>query len=118
MPTPPDHLMIGGIKRLTGGLWRQSWMSSVLRLLDRRLTGNTVPLRREYERGLADEDEVILSVPGHRLDELITGLRSNNSFGLGYKLLNREMEFDFKRPPFYNDLFELWGCDRGEDWTR
>lgn len=118
------RLMIGGIKRQTGGI-----VETKLDVIDScaystvppLLTGQyrvTFPDPGEYERGLADENEVILSVPGPRLDEIMTGLRNNNNSGLGYKFLNKEMEFDFKRPPFYNDLFEMWGCDRGEDWTR
>jgi len=118
------RMLIGGIKQQTGKL-----VETKLDIIDScaystvtpLLTGQyrvTFPDPGEYERGLADEDEVILSAPGHRLDELITGLRNNNNFGLGYKLLNKEMELDFKRPPFYNDLFEMWGCDKGEDWTK
>ncbi len=118
------RMMIGGIKQQTGKL-----VETKLDIIDSCaystvtpfLTGQyrvTFPDPGEYERALSDEDEVILSVPKERQDELLTGLRNNNNHGLGYTLLNKEMEFDFKRPPFYNDLFEMWGCDKGENWTK
>lgn len=118
------RMMIGGIKRQTGKL-----VETKLDIIDSctystvtpLLTGQyrvTFPDPGEYERALADEDEVILSVPGHRMSELMTGLQTNNSHGLGYKLLNKEMLLDFPRPPFYNTLFEMWGFDKGEDWKK
>jgi uncharacterized protein (DUF169 family) len=78
----------------------------------------TLPDVGEYERAMADEDEIILSVPGDRLDELIEGLRAFDSRGMGYAQLKKEMQLEFSRPPFYNELFQLWGLDQGQDWTR
>jgi uncharacterized protein (DUF169 family) len=118
------RMMIGGVKQLTGKL-----LETKLDVIDSCAYSTVVPLLTgqfrvtfpdpgEYERGLADEDEVILSVPGQSLDGFITSLRNSHNFGFGYTLLNKEMEFDFKRPPFYNTLFEMWGCEKGEDWTK
>lgn len=118
------RMMIGGIKQQTGKL-----VETKLDVIDScaystvtpLLTGQyrvTFPDPGEYERGLSDENEVILSVPGTRLDEFVNGIKNNNNFGLGYSKLNMEMEFDFKRPPFYNTLFEMWGCDKGDDWEK
>lgn len=78
----------------------------------------TLPDVGEYERASADENEIILTVPGHRLDELITGLHSFYDRNMGYTQLSREMQLDFARPPFYNELFEIWGLDQGQDWSR
>jgi hypothetical protein len=50
------------------------------------------------------------------MDELLAGLAGNATHGLSYKSLKKEMEFDFKRPPFYNSLFEMWGFDKGGEW--
>ena len=116
------RMMIGGIKQQTGKL-----VESTFDVIDSCTYDTVLPIQTgeyritfpdpgEYERGLTDEDEVILSVPKGRMDELLRGLTSNASHGLGYKCLNKEMEYDFKRPPFYNSLFEMWGFDRGEDW--
>lgn len=118
------RMMIGGVKQQTGKL-----VETKLDVIDSCAYSTVVPLLTgqyrvtfpdpgEYERGLADEDEVILSVPGQRLDGFMTSLRNSHNFGFGYTLLNKEMEFDFKRPPFYNTLFEMWGCDKGEDWSK
>ena len=116
------RMMIGAIKQQTGKLVETEFDVIDSCAYDTVLpiqTGQyrvTFPDPGEYERALADEDEVILSVPGGRLNELVTGLRGNHDRGFGYTRLNKEMEFDFKRPPFYNDLFGLWGFDRGENW--
>jgi uncharacterized protein (DUF169 family) len=116
------RMMIGGIKSQTGRLVDTSLDvidSCAYSTVTPFLNGEyrvTFPDPGEYERGLADEDEVILSVPGPRLDEFLTGLKGNNDHGFGYLQLNKEMMFDFPRPPFYNELFEQWGFDKGEDW--
>ena len=78
----------------------------------------TLPDIGEYERAGADENEIIFSVPGHRIDELLTGLRSFFGNNMGYPQLERDMTLDFPRPPFYNELFEIWGLNQGKDWTR
>ncbi len=78
----------------------------------------TLPDVGEYERAMADEDEIILSVPGNRIDELVEGLKTFYSRGMGYSQLKKEMQLDFSRPPFYNELFKTWGLDQGQDWTR
>ncbi len=118
------RMMIGGIKQKTGKL-----VDTQLDIIDSCAYDTVMPLLNgqyrvtfpdpgEYERALADEDEVILSVPKGHLEELVEGLSANNAYGLGYKLLNKEMMFDFSRPPFYNELFEMWGLDKGEDWDK
>jgi uncharacterized protein (DUF169 family) len=78
----------------------------------------TVPDPGEYERGLTDEDEMIFSVPINKLDELVEGLEAVTRYGMGYKGLYMEMEGDFPRPKFYDDLFKHWGLDQGEIWKR
>jgi uncharacterized protein (DUF169 family) len=116
------RMMIGGIKQMTGKLVDTQFDiidSCAYSTVTPLLTGQyrvTFPDPGEYERALSDEDEVILSVPGNRMEEMMTGLKRNSEHGLGYKTLNKEMMYDFPRPPFYNALFELWELDRGEDW--
>ncbi len=118
------RMMIGGIKNTTGKLVETEMDvidSCAYSTVAAFLSGEyrvTFPDPGEYERALADEDEVILSVPGGRLDEFVTGIRQNSAHGFGYKTLYKEMMYDFQRPPFYNALFELWGLDQGEDWDR
>ncbi|HHX74393.1 MAG TPA: DUF169 domain-containing protein [Firmicutes bacterium] len=78
----------------------------------------TVPDPGEYERGLTDEDEMIFSVPGNKLAELAEGLDLIAKRGFGYKQLFMEMQTDFPRPLFYDNLFKMWGLDQGEIWKR
>lgn len=78
----------------------------------------TLPDVGEYERAMADENEIILSVPGGRIDELIDGLNAFYYRKMGYTQLTKEMVLDFPRPPFYNELFNIWGLDQGKNWTR
>ena len=78
----------------------------------------TVPDPGEYERGLTDEDEMILSVPGEKLGELVGVLSRLSDAGFGYRQLHMEMKTDFPRPQFYDDLFRAWGLDTGEIWKR
>lgn len=78
----------------------------------------TIPDMGEYERASADENEIILSVPGEKMEELLQGLRTFYDMGMGYEHLSKEMHMDFSRPPFYNELFDIWGLDQGEDWSR
>jgi len=78
----------------------------------------TVPDPGEYERGLTDEDEMILSVPADKLYDLVAGLTLLADVGFGYRQLHMEMKCDFPRPQFYDDLFKMWGLDTGEIWKR
>jgi uncharacterized protein (DUF169 family) len=78
----------------------------------------TVPDPGEYERGLTDEDEMILSVPAGELDDLVGGLQLLSDRSFGYRQLHMEMKTDFPRPQFYDDLFRAWGLDSGEVWKR
>ena len=76
----------------------------------------TIPDPGDQERALAGKNEIILSVPFGRLDELMTGTKAITSRGVGYKGMKLEMKYDFARPPFYNTLYKIWGLDQGEDW--
>ena len=78
----------------------------------------TVPDPGEYERGLTDEDEMILSAPADELSDLVGNLERLSSVGFGYRQLHMEMKTDFPRPQFYDDLFKMWGLDSGEIWKR
>ncbi len=79
----------------------------------------TLPDIGEFERAAAEEDEIIMSVPKGRMDELISGLHFFHDVAkMGYTQLRRELNLDFTRPPFYNTLYELWGLDQGKDWDR
>ena len=71
----------------------------------------TIPDIGEHERASAGENEIILSVPHGRLGELTDALARMDSFGMGYNNWKRGMTYDFPRPPFYEELFRLWGLE-------
>lgn len=116
--------LVWAIKNITGKI-----VSTQMDAIDSCVYSCVVPLKTgeyrvtlpdvgEYERAGADENEIILSVPGSRTDELLAGLHAFFDRGMGYAQLSKEMQLDFTRPPFYNSLFEIWGLDKGQDWAR
>ena len=76
----------------------------------------TVPDPGDVERARAGKDEIILSVPINKLEELMTGLKLLEKMGMDYRNAHWCMPLDFARPPFYNEIYEMWELDKGEDW--
>lgn len=75
----------------------------------------TLPDPGERERARTRDEEIILTVPGQRLEEFFGCLRLGSPFS-GFSDAMLDCELDFPRPPFYNNLFEMWGLEKGEDW--
>jgi uncharacterized protein (DUF169 family) len=71
----------------------------------------TLPDPGDYERALARDDEIILSVPPEKLENLVSGLKRFEPSGTGHIRFNQEIYPDFPRPAFYKTLFEKWGLD-------
>ena len=71
----------------------------------------TFPDPGDFQRALAGEDEVIFSVHRDKLEKLVAGLRHFEEMGHGYRNHTMEMRPDFPQPPFYKDLFRIWGLD-------
>jgi uncharacterized protein (DUF169 family) len=75
----------------------------------------TLPDPGDYRRALAGEDEIILSVPKDKIEELVTGVRQIEEGELeenfGYTRANMLMLPDFPQPEFYQRLFKRWGLD-------
>ena len=78
----------------------------------------TLPDPGEYERAMAGEDEIILSVPRDKMEELISGLKHFEQRKLGYTDLAMQITPDFHRPDFYRQLFKMWGLDIEDDSRR
>jgi uncharacterized protein (DUF169 family) len=68
----------------------------------------------DYHRALAGEDEIILSVPAAKMEELVSGLRQFEEKEFGYAQANMYMLHDFPQPDFYKMLFKRWGLDKGK----
>jgi uncharacterized protein (DUF169 family) len=88
-----------------------SCLYAIVPVLDTGEYRITIPDPGEYERAMAGEDEIIFSVPKEKLTGLIQGLGHFEKRGMGYTQLAMEMKFDFPRPPFYKDLFQMWDLD-------
>jgi uncharacterized protein (DUF169 family) len=82
------------------------------------LTGEcavTVPDPGDFERGGASDDEMVLTVPATRLEELMTGVYHFEERGLGFRFFSVALQPDFKQPPFYEEYFKKWGLDGPEE---
>jgi uncharacterized protein (DUF169 family) len=78
------------------------------------LTGEcnvTVPDPGEFERGGVGDDEMMLSIPSNKMEELMTGVYHYDKSGMGYRSFSRELKGDFKQPPFYRQYFDQWNLD-------
>jgi len=71
----------------------------------------TLPDPGDYQRALAGEDEIILSIPAHEVGKLIAGLRLFKERESDYAHANMFMLPDFPRPEFYKRLFQSWGLE-------
>jgi uncharacterized protein (DUF169 family) len=71
----------------------------------------TVPDPGDHVRALAREDEMIFSVPGGRLEELMEGLRHAQQRGKTYRTTTREMNYDHWKPELYRRMGEQLGMD-------
>jgi uncharacterized protein (DUF169 family) len=71
----------------------------------------TLPDPGDYQRALAGEDEIILSVPKDKMEELLAGIMELEVLGgeFGYTHANINMQHDFPHPTFYQKLFKRWG---------
>lgn len=86
-------------------------------LLNGKKYNITIPDPGEYERSLADEDELIFSVRGDGLFNLMEGLEALGKMRFGYADLKYDMNLDYPRAKFYNDMSEKWGLDVGDTWV-
>jgi uncharacterized protein (DUF169 family) len=78
------------------------------------LTGDaevTVPDPGDYERAMAGEDEMVLTIPAERMKELMDGIYFYEKSNMGYRSHNYMMKTDFPQPPFYEEYFKEWGLD-------
>jgi len=71
----------------------------------------TLPDPGDRERARARDDEIILTVPGKRMEEFMDAVEENDRhMGFNDKLFN--IDLHFARPPFYDKLFDIWGLDK------
>ncbi|MBQ1332392.1 MAG: DUF169 domain-containing protein [Lachnospiraceae bacterium] len=78
----------------------------------------TFPDPGEYERALTDEDEVMFTMRGEKVSEIVEVLQFLANVNFGYQEMSMSMWYDFPRPVFYNEMFEGWGLATGDVWTK
>jgi uncharacterized protein (DUF169 family) len=81
------------------------------------LTGEcevTVPDPGDYERAMAADDEMVLTIPTGRMKEMMDGVYHYEKAGMGYRSFSPMIKGNFKQPPFYEQYFKQWGLDTPE----
>ena len=76
----------------------------------------TLPDPGEYERALAEEDEIIFSVRGDELPNVMSGMKRLAAIPFGYSDLHFDMNLEFPRAQFYDDMAKKWGLKTGAIW--
>jgi len=107
---------IGAIRFMTGDYVRSQFDSidsCIHAIIEPMQNGEykiTFPDPGDRARALAREDEVILSMPGARFPEFVEGVLKTEFM---YSNLQREIgiEFENEVPPFYHELFKIWGTE-------
>jgi len=114
--------LVRAVKYETGELWSSRFDSIVscayctVPILNGQKYAVTLPDPGEYERALADEDEIIFSAGGDAMEALIRGMQGLDQIPYGYTDLNLDMHLEFPRARFYDDMFRKWGLQTGEVW--
>ncbi len=65
----------------------------------------------EYQRALTQEGDLIFTVPGARMPEMMKDLRRNEHGPFSYRDHQMFMQTDFPLPEFYRQMFKEWGMD-------
>ena len=68
----------------------------------------------DFTNANTSEDDVILTVPKEKYEELEKGLQTLNHIGMTHSFFQMSMNLDYARPSFYNRMFKSWGLDEGE----
>ncbi len=76
----------------------------------------SIPDAGEYERSLCGENEMIFTLSAKMLPLFVQSARELRDWGFGIKQLAYDLKSDYARPKFYNDMFEKWGLEVGEEW--
>ena len=71
----------------------------------------TVPCGGDRKRALAQDDELIFSLPTGRLEDLMLGLRHFDETGFGYTQFAPDMRPDYPLPELYVKVGKMLGMD-------
>jgi uncharacterized protein (DUF169 family) len=76
----------------------------------------SIPDPGEFERGLVWDDEMIFSIKGSKIPALAQAVKDISGMGFGFMQLVYDMNLNYPRPKFYNDMFGKWGLSVGAEW--
>ena len=71
----------------------------------------TVPCGGDRRRALAQDDELIFSIPTERLEDLLLGLRHFDEIGFGYIQFAPDMRPEYPLPELYVKVGRMLGMD-------
>ena len=71
----------------------------------------TIPCGGDRRRALAQDDELIFSVPTERLEDLLLGLRHFDEIGFGYNQFAPDMRPEYPLPELYVKVGRMLGMD-------
>jgi len=74
----------------------------------------TVPCGGDRKRALAQDDELVFSLPTNRLEDLMMGLRHFDETGFGYNQFAPDMRPDYPLPELYVKVAKMLGMDMHE----
>ena len=104
-------MTFGGTEQVTTHLFLPSCGHAVV---DPMKTGKycvVLPDPGEYQRALAAEDEMILAIPGEKMEGLMASLKQPGGKMYSHRDQHMSMHPDFEQPQFYKDMFKGWGLD-------
>lgn len=73
----------------------------------------TFPDCGEIVRARTKFTDAVFSIPASKLEEYMEA--SQTYMGYNFEI-QFEYPVDYSRPPFYNQVFEMWGLDTGPEW--
>ena len=71
----------------------------------------TIPCGGDRKRALAQDDELIFSLPTQRLEDLVLGLRHFDEIGFGYNPFTPDMRLEHPLPETYVKVGRMLGMD-------
>jgi len=85
---------------------------------------NTIE-KQDYQIAIPDPGEIVrartkmtdltFTIPGAKLNEFIEkAMNFNMKFNFEVQY---EYPLDYSRPPFYNEVYAMWGLETGQDWA-
>lgn len=107
---------IGAVRYMTGEYIDSSFDSidscihAIVEPFKSRKYKVTFPDPGDRARANAREDEVIMSIPSERWEEFCTGIEKTEFMYNNY-LNELGIETDNEVPPFYHELFQIWGLE-------